>query len=451
MNPTDFRDVREQLTATAQVPDLDIVYRLGNRRRSYVHSAAAFGVVIVLVAAALIGVNLLVARHDRVPLGPRPTLPAPVHGSLRGAAVDLDRPPPMWQLATVNSYQAYALLANKARQVPVIARTFDAGSSWQAWRLPAPMVELLSLWPVSGQTLYALAGAGGHKTASYLSRDGGESWTPMPAAGPPVDGVPPGWDLMLYGTPSGSGGLDRPAMYAVDPATNMPHRLAQQPPPAVGDNVSRLDALSAADGSLWMHGGCASDLTFPAVSRDRGVSWHSARQPMLRFDAALDQGMGRSGPPGTDAAVDSSCVVAFDSPDGKTGYATVDVSKQNQFTTSSRLFTTRDGGKSWTFVPQEQPRLLGAVLVAPGGALLAVDRTNSKTPIGKLVISHDGGRTFQPVAGIGLARNLRRSTSGQLLVDSVFGASGNAYWPMLSLDGTKWTRTATPPNAQWVE
>ncbi|WP_163508791.1 hypothetical protein [Fodinicola acaciae] len=453
MNPTDFRDVRDQITAAAEVPDLDIVYRMGKRRRSAVRTATALAVVIVLVATALIGVNLLVGRQDRLPLGPRPTLPAPVHGSLRGSVFDLEQPPPLWKVATVNAYQSYALMMNNARQMPVIARTFDAGNSWRAWRLPSVMTEVTAMSPISGQLLYVAARTADNRFAGYLSRDGGESWAPMPAEGSRIAVVPAGWTLIRYGSPTGGVSKDD-AYFGIDP-TGVRHRLLRQPPQPTKEPGRSTGVVVATDGSWWVHGGCA-DLTFPAVSRDRGASWHSLRRPVPVPDVYIDMNeQDRASPDANLDVTRTACVDGFDSLDGQTGYATAEVDTRTHETTASRLYVTRDGGKSWTYVAQSHPRLLGPVLVAPDGALFALDRTDSRaqvgSPVGRLVVSRDGGHTFQTVDGIDRARDLRRSPTGQLLVNSIFGDSANAYWPMFSRDGLSWSRAAMPPNARWVQ
>ncbi|GAA1659302.1 hypothetical protein GCM10009765_05820 [Fodinicola feengrottensis] len=455
MNPTDFRDVREQISGTVEVPDLDVIYRFGDRRRTVRRGGVAAAAVAILVVLALVGVNLLIGgQRGPVPSGPPPTLPPPVHSALKGAAVDLGRKTTLMQVVTVNSWQSYALLKIDNNRWAV-ARTLDGGRGWQAWFLPKPIGEPDHLTVHSGQTLFATT-RGNQAFVDYFSRDGGQTWAPVPAQGAPVKTIPQGWDLVRYGTPSSAPIGKDEALTAFDPVTGVSHRLISQPD-LNNSSVASPAVVTAKDGSLWANPACTSagQLVFPIISRDQGASWSGAKIATPKPDASLDTRTPQKSPlPASDhVGAPQACVVGFDSVDGQIGYATVDVQSNGRTTTASRIYVTRDGGRSWTFVPQDRPRHLSTVVISPDGSLLAVDRGTYKfesftDSVGSLVISSDGGRSFAPVSAVGNVRSLAHATPGQLVVGE-YQDDPNFYQRMVSVDGRRWVQTQGVPNASW--
>ncbi|GAA1668228.1 hypothetical protein GCM10009765_16900 [Fodinicola feengrottensis] len=290
-----------------------------------------------------------------------------------------------------------------------LARTLDGGRSWTGWRLP-------DAYEPNSMAVYAL----NDETAiidNLITRDGGRTWAVLKSGwGSPIATVPAGWRLY-----SGSAGYSaspvimggREQLAAIDPATGVIHPLSHHLG-LVGYRISE-----ATDGSLWLLG----QRDYPAhgyvvnVSHDRGMTW-SAFEP-------------KSPPPNTNGLNVSSF-------DGRTGYLLSTAAGPNK-STLGYLYTTHDGGKSWSAARQVPLSAAGGVEALPDGGMLVVNLLSPDTG-GPVMTSKDGGQTFQTVPGLTYTTAISRLLGGGWQANA---AHFQSTW-MASADGIHYTPLLLP-------
>src|SRR5207249_3884556 len=129
-----------------------------------------------------------------------------------------------------------------------LVRTFDSGTTWQAWTLPAEMAsaKLVGFDTAGpGQAVSLVVNRGGAsfqggKDILYVSLDGGQTWAQDPALGSPVDAFPAGWPLDIR----------QRQVVAIDPANGVPHPLKSKWPASFA-YLGEPRVGQAHDGSLW--------------------------------------------------------------------------------------------------------------------------------------------------------------------------------------------------------
>ncbi|WP_163507649.1 hypothetical protein [Fodinicola acaciae] len=438
MKASDYQELREEIVRTVELPDLDEIHRRGRRRQIATNPTWAIGAVAIVMAAVFVAVSVTSRPAPPPGIADRPDLGTPVHLALQGERIPADGPFGVLNSITIDKWTTYALARSSAGIA--LVRTFDGGTTWQAWTLPKELaaqklVGFDSAGP--GQAVSLIVNRGGvsykgGKDILYVSLDGGQSWSKEPALGAPVDAFPAGWPLDVR----------QRQVVAIDPSNGVPHPLVKKwsaDYPYLGE--SRV--MQAKDGSLWRATGFAYveklDLRVE-VSRDRGRTWSAAKVP--------------SAPAGYEQAY--ATVASYD---GRTAYALVNEMELHQkgFPASvGALYVSHDGGATWSLVSRGAVTAGSGLAVLPNGTLLASKVESGAGPdAGQwLMASRDGGRSFQEASGVGggpgtIWVRFMRSATGGYVVLTLTGRGGeptvNRWY--VTTDGMTWTPAPEPPRS----
>jgi photosystem II stability/assembly factor-like uncharacterized protein len=275
-----------------------------------------------------------------------------------------------------------------------VVRTADGGKTWvdlQSWPLIVHQAPSTSLKPeVTRSAGFATASTGWALTdrGLHLTNDGGQTWQ---TAGPPVD--------YADGAPTGASFSDAQHGWVIsqdtftsaltlwttanDPSTWSRTTLPQVPIPAeaMGDaRIVRIDALHAV---IDVRGGMPNGfLDGLLVTADGGATWTA---PEMRSATS-----GADGITGDPAFVDP-----------QTGWLAGGAP-------GTRLWTTRDGGDSWTLqhlaVPAGFVENQGGFVGGPRffnrttGVLVRSYETDASSIL-VIYTTSDGGRTWRPTTG----------------------------------------------------
>ncbi|MBE7942817.1 hypothetical protein IM725_19805, partial [Ramlibacter aquaticus] len=260
--------------------------------------------------------------------------------------------------------------------------SLDAGQTWTAGNSPSS-IWINSAMSAHGERLVALQYGGG----IYLSTDKGVTWTR--ATDPLVNNAS---GLAFEGAAMSQDGLRIAA--TVQPSTAVPAGeivLSQ-------DGGATWHAAALPAGTHWWRGVAMSTTGQVIVavansgevyrSNDGGGTW-----------TALSVSVGGTG------FVESWYRVAM-SADGST---LVIMANSYGGSSGSGVFVSRDGGATWT-----RPYVLTAdyteASVSADGSVIAVSVSNTGTTPGRILLSTDGGTSFQPVAMPGTDTDWRAVT-----------------------------------------
>lgn len=441
MNASDYRELREEILRTVPLPDLDEIHRRGRRRQVATNPTWAIGAIVVVMAAVIVGVSVTSRPAPPVGIADRPDLGTPIHQALSGERIPTDGPFEVLNTVTIDKWTTYAVARSSASVA--LVRTFDGGTTWQAWTLPAEiasakLVGFDSAGPGQAVGLVVNRGGASHEGGQdilYVSLDGGQTWAKEPRLGSSVDAFPQGWPLDVR----------QKQVVAIDPANGVPHPLRKKWEVGV-PYLGEPRVVEATDGSLWriVWTSEAPDSRVE-VSRDRGRTWTSMKLPV-----ATREGY-------------SSGYRSVDSYDGKTAYVMAGEMEQQPKgsgfpKTTSSLYVSHDGGATWSLVNKTSSDSWSSLVVLPNGVLLTSrlddDFTSRSRP---LLASHDGGRTFQVVSAVGtgkglMASRIMRSASGGYVVltqrsagDEMSQATINRWF--VTTDGMTWTPAPEPPKS----
>ncbi|WP_163511196.1 hypothetical protein [Fodinicola acaciae] len=438
VSPADFTDVRERAGELAGMPDLVAIRRRGRSRRRLRRTGAlmAPAAAAIVVGAVLAGTIVVTHPGDgaterelpaatapwTAPAGNPPSLPAPIHGSLRGAPVDPGQRMQLLQTSTPDAWRSYSLAKLRNAHFALI-RTLDGGRSWQGWTLPAavPMAVTVnaseSSIPPPSEPAGPVAGpgqtvvVGEPRTGEFVSRDGGQSWAPMPKPGAPVAAVPPGWAVIAHAEDPNSTQLR-----AIDPTTGTPHPLRNQIGGSLVTQGPDEYLHPSTDGTYWAITTRNPNRTELVISRDGAKSWTVAfsQRQLMHVDAY----------------------------DTEHAYAVGTVSAR------PAVFVAHDRATRWSpAAARNLPAgtLTGVVALPHGGLVVALQTASGRT---QLWTSHDQGESFRRVYEGGDIVWFGRTATGGLAAQ-VTTRSGDKYAPatwIVSENGTDWHAGLEPPN-----
>ncbi|WP_163506295.1 sialidase family protein [Fodinicola acaciae] len=417
MSKLDFEDVRAAVREqTTTPPGFGALWQAG-RRRHRRRSAMAIAAVAAAVVVVAGGTVVLVNRPPAVvlPVAPASVLPTPSqppasHGQISGAAVPLDQIDGTTTTSVLGPLITYGVGKIKGGGVALV-RTLDGGQSWQAWRIPGahqPMLTAVRDVVLILNDLVRQDGDTFKNGATYLSRDGGQSWTTL-VTGKAIDQAPAG----AYVT-----AVDG-RLAAVDPASGSVRSLVHQPPDAdlgLSTGMGITGIRQATDGSIWVNRGQPAKFAdFPSVSRDGGRTWNHARS--LITDEKADNAPNRP---------------YEDTYDGRTAYQF----KWRQTPNRTAVYATGDGGRTWSPVADQSGGLVNPV-VLKSGAIVASDFSS-----GTIRLSTNGGRTFTTVPSFSGGEIAHALDSDAVVAQVQRGSVPVVLW---SLDGAHWWRVADPP------
>lgn len=400
----DLAGLRRELRETLVVPEFADLRRRARRRRR--HRLAVSTGVALAVVAVLAGSILLTPRHpsSRVAgsgLTPHPTPSTDVRfGAWSTGGVALDAETPEGLLLQQRCATGGGLC--EAR----VQLTADGGKTWHLGTpLPNDASGMLSsgLSPVVvNPALFALIDGDGQP--ALVSFDAGRTWQTVRvgmAVVPPVAAIDDGarWYVTLNQPVHGADAPAGNTVLAYDLAAKTEAPLAHQPP------VPQLTSVRAQGMRIWAAGRDFFGLLV-AISDDGGRTWRRHRLPGSAVDAVEI------------ADVHGAHAVLL-------GHLRVDGDRWNVPDPLSALWTTRDGGATFTLVPPGpgRPRWVSAALVLSDGRIVLVadgapirlepHRTHTASPGSpppvtptfstQLLVSGDGGRTYDsgdPVDGL---------------------------------------------------
>jgi photosystem II stability/assembly factor-like uncharacterized protein len=288
----------------------------------------------------------------------------------------------------------------------VLARTADAGHTWQTYPVPARPGANRDRLPnvVLDENTVVVGG--------LLTRDGGQTWRPLrQALDTPVDAVPTGWVVMPVSDYLFS---HDQRLAAVDPVSGRIHLLAHQPATSAGG------VTQASDGSLWISPRWPREPL--AVSHDSGRNWTTFGPPVAKSDPWM----------------------WVTSLDGRVGYAVVsDIDGSGQQTA---IYRTGDGGQSWQQWSTPQVKALNRLQLLADGTLAGLSSYQGINGA-QLVVSKDQGRTFTLPNPSAHFSSLGRPFPGLYVADGVQGTgspSGTQFSTLLSADGVTYTLLPFP-------
>ncbi|GAA1664973.1 hypothetical protein GCM10009765_13180 [Fodinicola feengrottensis] len=434
----DFEGTKEELADQVVIPEFAQIQGDGKRRRNRRRvGAVAAAVAVVALAAAVVPLaqGRLAGVQSADPLAG--AVAGPVAGAevlLTGAPVTLS-----WY-GELDTREALAVTLSEGK-APSMARTVDGGHTWKAWRLPPGIgVTTGDQLIQTGSTLNVVYPQVISRTVvqigNYLSRDAGQTWTKT--AGTAVNGVmmnhgegnfytaviaapvpsaPTGWPVRAFCVDNNKAGIPATCgMYAIDPVEGGWHPFAKQPSTTWGDAEGAVDA----SGRLWFSHSAESKCILSS-SVDHGATWTTL---------SIDKADGCAGVPmsGTDG----------------TAYATLSGLLAS---IPPSVLVSHDGWKTWQKTQLGTPPV-DLIAVLPDGALLAAPRhvTSPGKPATSaapgFLLSRDGGKTFQQIAGTAGFSSLKTTAVGSYIGSSNSGEPGKQS---ISDDGEHWSKAPQVP------
>jgi RNA polymerase sigma-70 factor (ECF subfamily) len=419
-------EMRSDVAAAVGTVDVPAIQSAGRRRQTRQRMTAG-GAAALIAAAASVLVLLSLAPAKIAPVAPV----VPVRGPLISQPVSLTAGLTVQSEMPVDVDSSYAVV-DLGQQRYALARTHDAGRTWQAWSLPDPLQggrwkkRQIPAWaglrtnpalpdtPVVLNPQAVLIG-------TFITRDGGETWaqsvpggTPAPedvsdppaiAVGSAVPEIPSGWRI---GNRCGKVSC---VLDGIDPATGIHHPLAHQPAPGRLDGVTR-------DTDSWMW-------TFDGQTGKTALSWDN----------------GRSWRPGPQARGETFAAMS-----GRFAYIVTSVTPD-----PSTFQFSDDEGHTWHTQPQSNVVVRSNVFwSADDGTLYAYGRLAGdpdQTHIFPFV-SWDHGRTFERTNGPAGVQARFRTVTGAYAVTTVpggiFAAPPKPGWTLISANGRSFTPVRLP-------
>ncbi|WP_163505567.1 sialidase family protein [Fodinicola acaciae] len=427
------------------------------RRRTTRRVGGVAAVAAVALAVAAVPLTL----HQ---VGGKVASDQPVKGAIVATPVEMSQIKKVVDTAPLDTRTAYAIVQTKAGSYG-LARTLD-GHDWKAWVLPAAMqaaaaadftgqhhsrVNPTGVRPGSGPAVVSRLVV---KYRDSLSRDGGQTWSPITDGrrvvvdglrddgqpvtdwlGDPVSSVAQGWPVSTF-VQHGAGQSRTEFLATLDPTTGVWHRLTASPTTRPTDSLDGIQRDPT--GVLWATYRTVKDRMAGhmvlAVSHDGGRTW--SRTPLTaagRFVTSVPQSV-----------------------DGRHAVVPVQYGPQpevDQKWMQAGVMLTDDGGRTWRFQQTHGQTTPGNTAKGPAlsdDALLLQDGSFISTSHGKqpaVVRSTDYGDSGQPVAGTdGAALLMRTLTGGYLLTVDPGGVLRGQN--RISDDGLHWQPAPAPPAGQ---
>lgn len=436
------------------------------RRRRAKHRV---GGVAAIAAVALAVVAVPVALHQ---FGGHKAAPVagdgPVKGPLASVPIQLAAIKKVVGNIPLDPRTAYAVVQAKDGKYGMV-RTLD-GRSWQAWTFPAGMQQAAATDFAEGSSGGSFGAAAVRpldnplvidrlviRVGRSLSRDGGETWTPITAGqavklaamsrdnrpitervGDAVSTAPAKWPVAMLDVDAANGKPRSTYLAAVDPATGVWHRLANSPMTRPSDSLDGVRADPT--GALWvtyrtLRDSMAGHMVL-AVSHDRGRTW--IRHPIPEAGQFV--------------------LMPPLSVDGQHAVVPVQYGPQpevDQKWMQYGVLITDDGGRTWRLQRThgqttpgngaKGPALPDDALMLPDGSFIGV--AYGEPP--KLIRTHDYGDTQVPFEGTDGAFAVQRTITGGYLL-MVAAKVGGVLHPTVKVsdDGLHWQPVPVSPVAK---
>lgn len=396
----------EAISDAVRQPPLADLYRAAARRRR----RRVSGMTLIVVAALAVTTAPFAIAG---PNGERPE-PAPPQAQSSPSVVS--------ELFMMGATSAVAVELSDGGCTIRFGRTDDLGRTWSEFR-PMPdmpdcrrhadgqgKASFVRYQPLSLRTYLVSV-----DDRSYLSRDVGRTWRDARSAMSVVNAFPAGADPVDCQMPCL--GVSEPL--AVDPDTGKVFRLRSKAP----SPYPLHSMYESPDGALWAtYWPGDGRLSVVARSVDRGATWVASTMPK-QFTAG-------------DAPLS---LLGLAAESRQVAYLVTEPSRRDgppEKGTSSRLFRTSDGGRTWTEGSTDLPAssLFRPMTVGSDRSLLVADFSEDRSYVW---VSRDGGRHFAKGAGVGRG-GAAGAVPGLVWVTDAGGAS-------LTSDGTTWTGRLTFP------
>ncbi|RSM76964.1 hypothetical protein DMH04_35530 [Kibdelosporangium aridum] len=359
--------VRAETKAIIQPPDFEHVLRRNDRHTARRRSVLAFAAVILVLG---ILVPLLQTRE---------VTPAGLNGNV--IALDFADPEHGFALLT----DCLATEVERPQCLWRLEATRD-GATWLPRTVPpltgGPDSDVQAL----GKDTVVITQGG----VRWLSKDGARTWKSLPPGlASPVDSIPPGAEVFAGCTDWRLADCDKRQVLVTLPDSGAVAPLANQPPM----EMSRATAqqIPAADGSWWVYSEDKVTLRMNlAVSRDNGRTWQLT-YPTMSQSPLDDRNTEWS-------LVDGFTVVGGNGVLYGLAHGMPSTVPGRPFATFFGFYRSVDGGRSWelTHLPTVD-RVFRAVSATPvvtsAGDIIV---STPDDPHQRVLISKDGGRSFQP-------------------------------------------------------
>jgi hypothetical protein len=408
----------------------DSVYRVARTQR--LRAVAAMVSLVVAVAGGITVAGALATGHGaNPPAGTAP--PGTVVWAGRGDATHLyvltnacpESIPPT-PGPTVPVHPATAQCAR-------LLGSDDAGATW-TFRSGLATDGLTVLGPrtllyLDLSSLVTATPATGQTYQLQLSTDGGLTWRPLPADGPPVSALPPGGTVYGYGQPG--------EIKVYDPAQERLRPLTAGP-----DLYGGLDVIPVGDGrTLWLYGLDPQQLhPAMAVSHDGGAQWTDHLLP--DSDSAVSVDITPPTPGGLVPQIALGAVSVLRDAGGRTGYVGYYDSHRTTVEPGIpgtegwgvlRAFRTTDGGDTWAPISADAtlPSYSQGWVTADGRIVLDLSDRKIGDLLGDEFIVSPDGLTWSVGRPPGLPADLTAA-------GATFAYTGHAVYT--STDGWTWTQ-----------
>ncbi|SMD23822.1 sialidase family protein [Kibdelosporangium aridum] len=364
---SELATVRAETSAIIQPPDFEQVLRRNDRHTARRRSVLAFAAVALVL---VILVPLLQTRE---------VAPAGLDGNV--VAIDF-----------ADAQHGFALLTDcLATEVerPQCLWRLEAtrdGATWLPRTVPpltgGPDSDVQAL----GKDTVVITQGG----VRWLSKDGARTWTRLPVGlTSPVDSFPPGAEIFVGCSDWRLTDCDKPQLLVTLPDSGAVAPLVGQPPVDMSRAIAQ--PVPAADGSWWVYSEdrMTSRITL-AVSRDDGRTWLLSNPPSPQSPIA--------GMPDEGTFIEGFTVVSGNGVLYGLAHGSPSHVPGKPFASFYAIYRSENGGRSWGIAHQATvDRVIRSVSATPvvtsAGDIIV---STPEDPRQRVLISKDGGRSFQP-------------------------------------------------------